>query len=96
MGNVRLSAEERCAALSLQRALNEAYQLYHGGCRDAEEILSRVRRILKTEPLIKVDYVELRDAESLAPVTNMERPALLALAAYVGGTRLIDNHVLGR
>jgi len=51
--------------------------------------------MIAEEPSVKVQYAELSDAESLAPVERVEGRAVLALAAYVGGTRLIDNIILG-
>jgi len=93
--NVNLNPAERKAALSLNRALTDARALFRQGCRDASEIISRVRRILEAEPLVRVDYIDVRDAETLAPVARIERPVVLALAAYVGQTRLIDNNLLG-
>jgi pantoate--beta-alanine ligase len=94
--NVRLNPAERKAALSLNRALSEARDLFGKGWRDASAIIRRVRQIMEEEPLVRVDYVEVRDAESLAPVARIDRPAVLALAAYVGETRLIDNSLLAQ
>ena len=94
--NVRLNPTERKAALSLNRALSEARTQFQTGRRDASEIIGRVRRIVEAEPLVRVDYIEVRDAETLAPMARIDQPAVLALAAYVGKTRLIDNVLLSQ
>lgn len=93
--NVRLGPREREAATVLYRALLKARELAEQGTRDAGAILARVRETITQEPLAKLQYAELRDPETLAPVERVERPALLALAAHIGGTRLIDNIIIG-
>jgi pantoate--beta-alanine ligase len=93
--NRYLSPQERQAARSLSLALSEARDLTARGERRTAVLIERVRAVLEAEPLIQVDYTELVDAETLQPVTEIARPALLALAAVVGTTRLIDNTVLG-
>ena len=93
--NVRLGPREREAATVLYRALLKARELAEHGTRDAGAILARVRETITQEPLAKLQYAELRDLETLAPVERVERPALLALAAHIGGTRLIDNIIIG-
>jgi pantoate--beta-alanine ligase len=94
--NAYLSPREREAALCLHRALEAASAAFAAGERDAGRILARARAILAAEPLAEVDYVEIADAETLAEVPVLARPALLALAVRIGHTRLIDNVVLGR
>ncbi|MGH7787444.1 MAG: pantoate--beta-alanine ligase, partial [Candidatus Binatia bacterium] len=64
------------------------------GERAAAALLARVRAVLDAEPLARIDYAALVDADSLRPITIVDRPALLALAVFVGRTRLIDNAVL--
>jgi pantoate--beta-alanine ligase len=92
--NVRLNPAERTAALSLNRALSKARGLFREGRRDPAEIIRCVRSIIEAEPLVQVDYIDVRDAETLTPVVWIDRPSVLALAVYVGGTRLIDNVLL--
>jgi pantoate--beta-alanine ligase len=92
--NAYLSADERRQALSLSRGLDAAAALLAGGERQASPLRAAVERELAAAPLARLDYVELRDAESLETVERVERPALLAVAAFVGATRLIDNRVL--
>jgi pantoate--beta-alanine ligase len=92
--NAYLSADDRAAALALSRGLAAAEALVKGGERRAEALLAAARSPLAASPRIRIDYVELRDAEELTEVAALERPAVLALAAYLGTTRLIDNRVL--
>ena len=88
--NAYLSEDERIAARTLPRALGEAAQAIQGGT-DIGEALTRVRTRLADAGFDPIDYVELRDAETLAPATNLDRPARLLAAARIGRTRLIDN-----
>ena len=88
--NAYLSEEERAAARSLPRALGEAAQAIADGAPVAEA-LERARARLEAAGFDPIDYVELRDAETLAPLTALDRPARLLAAARIGRTRLIDN-----
>jgi pantoate--beta-alanine ligase len=88
--NAYLSDEERLAARILPRALGEAAQAIGGGGA-VEEALERVRARLAEAGFEPIDYVELRDAETLAPLAFLDRPARLLAAAKIGRTRLIDN-----
>ncbi len=92
--NRYLSSEERRSALALSRALEAARSRFDAGERTAERLLTTARAALAGEPEVRPDYLELVDAESLAPVERIEVPAVLAVAAFVGRTRLIDNTVL--
>jgi pantoate--beta-alanine ligase len=93
--NVYLSAEDRQSALVLSRTLFLARELYDKGERNAREIRSAMRAMLETEPGVKPDYVTVSDPESLEELERIEGKALVALAARVGATRLIDNILLG-
>jgi pantoate--beta-alanine ligase len=93
--NTRLSAQDRRAATVLHRALQRAQEMTRSGARDADAILGEVRGLIATEPLVTLQYAELSDPETLAPMDRVEGRALLALAAYVGGIRLIDNVSIG-
>ncbi|MEA3040793.1 MAG: pantoate--beta-alanine ligase [Sphingomonadales bacterium] len=85
-----LTEEERRAARALPRALGEAAQAIAEG-RPAGDALAKARETLARAGFGPIDYVELRDAETLAPLDRLERPARLLAAAWLGGTRLIDN-----
>ena len=89
--NQYLSAEERRAAAVLYRALSAARERARAGERDATALVAAVRQATEAEPLVRLQYVELRDAETLAEIRRLDRPAVLALAAFVGAARLIDN-----
>lgn len=93
--NSYLKPEERQAALVLPRALFLAKELYSQGQRNATEIRTAVRAMLDSEPMVKTDYVTVSDPDSLEELDQIEGRALVALAARVGSTRLIDNILLG-
>jgi pantoate--beta-alanine ligase len=95
--NAYLSDEEKQAATVLHRGLSQAASAYENGERNAARLLEVLRSTVSAEPLTRVDYVSLNDAETLEPLDRIEdRPALLSLAVYLGKTRLIDNMVLGQ
>ncbi|MEW6443547.1 MAG: pantoate--beta-alanine ligase [bacterium] len=92
--NTYLDAEERKQALSLRRSLDEARTLFLSGERSSRAITARVREILSAGgPSVRIDYVSLCDAETLEGVDRIEDRSVLAIAAYVGRTRLIDNEL---
>lgn len=93
--NVYLSPEERMQALALSRGLRQAAQAFADGVRDAPRLRGLVEREIAAQPLARIDYVSLADAETLEELDGpIVRPALLSLAVRFGGTRLIDNTVL--
>jgi len=92
--NVYLAADERRAALCLARAWQAARRRFDEGERNAAALLQATRAVIEAEPLARTDYVELVDRYTLEPIERIERPALLALAVFIGKTRLIDNQVL--
>lgn len=92
--NAYLSPEQRTAALGLSRGLAAAEARFRAGERSAAALVAAARAPLEAEPLARIDYVELRDATELVPVTQVAGPVVLALAVFVGTTRLIDNRVL--
>ena len=95
--NNYLTADERRAAAVLNRALSEANVAFDAGERNGARLLEIVRTTIESEPLARIDYISLNDAENLEALEWLdERPALLSLAAFVGTTRLIDNTVLGK
>jgi pantoate--beta-alanine ligase len=93
--NAYLSAPERRAARCLSRALGAARAALESGERRCAALLERAREVLDAEPLARVDYAEIVDAETAQPADAIDRPVLLALAVFIGATRLIDNAVLG-
>jgi pantoate--beta-alanine ligase len=88
--NLYLTEEERVAARALPRALGEAAAALQGRAEAAPTLAAAVDKLARAgfDP---VDYVELRDAETLAPLDRLDRPARLLAAARIGATRLIDN-----
>jgi pantoate--beta-alanine ligase len=93
--NAYLSPEERAAAPVLYRALQRAEQAYAAGERDTAALLALVTETIASEPPARLQYAEARDADTLEPVARADRPIVIALAAYLGTARLIDNIVLG-
>ncbi len=91
--NTYLLPEERKAALSLYRSLQKAKELLQKGERKAERILHEMKGIFQSEPLVRIDYVQICDATTLQDVDRIEGDVVVALAAYLGKTRLIDNLV---
>jgi pantoate--beta-alanine ligase len=93
--NVYLSPAERTRALALSRAIRKAESLVAAGERSAEILIASARAILAAEPGIRIDYFELVNWATLEPAETAAPGTLLALAAWVGTTRLIDNTVFG-
>jgi len=93
--NEYLSGDERLQATCLYRALQKAEELYAKGVRSAERIIAEMTAIIETERDTKIDYISAVDAGELLPVEEITEPTLVALAVFVGDTRLIDNVVLG-
>lgn len=89
--NTYLNEEERQAALVLHKSLLLGKEMIVQGEQDAGEIKAAIVRSIETEPLARADYVEIVDPDSLETIDIIEGRALIALAVYVGKTRLIDN-----
>jgi pantoate--beta-alanine ligase len=89
--NSYLSAEERKAAPVLSRSLEEAGRMFGAGERDAGVIAGRIREAVAGQPLARLDYVEIVDSGTLRPLGLIDREALVAMAVFIGRTRLIDN-----
>ncbi len=89
--NSYLNPEERRAATVLFKALMLARQLREGGEEDAEKTRWRMISLIQEEPLARIDYVSIADAETLEELNSLDRPALASLAVRIGKTRLIDN-----
>jgi pantoate--beta-alanine ligase len=94
--NAYLTPEERLAAVCLSRSLCKAERLLRCGETSAQALISLVQGELEREPLARVEYVKLCDAETLDNMDKIDDVALLALAVRFGKARLIDNRVLSR
>jgi pantoate--beta-alanine ligase len=94
--NTYLNPEERQAATVLFRALSLAKGLWQFGEKDANKIRQQMTLLIQREPLAKIDYVSIADADTLEELKVIERSALASLAVRIGKTRLIDNILLGR
>ncbi len=92
--NAYLSPEERGRALVLRRSLDCVEEEVRAGERSVERLTAAARGTFAREPLVRLDYFEIVDPETLDAVEQVLQPALVAVAAYVGATRLIDNTVL--
>lgn len=91
--NTYLSPEERKAALILSKTVALGKELAKTE-KDANKVVEAMKENIKTEPLAKIDYVEAVDALSMAPVEKLEGTCMLAMAVYIGKTRLIDNTLI--
>jgi len=89
--NTYLSAEERIAARVLSRSLNKGKEALSKGERDSDKLKNIILNELNSEPLAKIDYVEIVDSSTLKSIKNIEKPILAAIAVFIGKTRLIDN-----
>jgi len=92
--NTYLNAEERKAAPILFSSLREARSLFEKGERRAGILIGRMKALIAAEPLARLDYVEIVNPQTLAPLDEINREALIAMAVFVGKTRLIDNTVV--
>ena len=91
--NTYLSIEERTAATILNKSLTKAKELLYSVERNSKEILALIKETIESEKLAKIDYIEIVDSLSLKPVDKIEKSVLVALAVYIGKTRLIDNFI---
>ncbi len=93
--NQYMDAKQRAQAPCLRRALDESERLFAAGERDPRKLVAAMRALIAECPAAKVDYIDIVDDETLQPLSGpIERPALAALAVWVGKPRLIDNTVL--
>jgi pantoate--beta-alanine ligase len=93
--NAYLTAAERAAAPALHRALLDAIDAIRAGARDPEVVTARIRDRIAAEPLLDLEYVEIRDASELTELARLAGEFVIALAARCGRARLIDNVVVG-
>jgi pantoate--beta-alanine ligase len=89
--NRYLSAEERAQASVLRRAALAAERLAQGGETSASKLIEAAKDVIASARSARIDYVSLIDAETLEPLDTLRPKAVLALAVFIGGTRLIDN-----
>ncbi len=89
--NIYLSKEERQGALILSKSLKLAKNAIEAGGRNANDIKGIIIGNIEGEPLAKIDYVEIVDSDTLEEIGQIERDILIAMAVYIGKTRLIDN-----
>lgn len=88
--NTYLNGEERKAALCLSRSVAKGQEIIEKGMK-SEKLLGEMTAVINAEPLAKIDYVSAVDALTMEPVDEIDRPVLVAMAVYIGKTRLIDN-----
>ena len=91
--NTYLSQEERTAALILSKTIALGKEMAKTQ-KDAATVIAAMKANIETEPLAKIDYVEAVDAFSMQPIDTFDRPAMIAMAVYIGKTRLIDNTLI--
>jgi len=89
--NTYLSPEERKAAVVLSKSINAGKEMVKSGEKDAGIILAKMQEIIEAEPLAKIDYIKMVDADTIKQTKTIEAPAICAMAVYIGKTRLIDN-----
>ena len=92
--NQYLSPDERTHALLLSQSLASATAMAREGMHDAAQLKSAIVQNLQSTPALKIDYVEIVDPTTLEPIADLQTGALIAVAAWVGKTRLIDNALL--
>ena len=92
--NTYLNAEERQAALVLSQSLKKGMELIENGERDAKVVIETIKANLEKETLARVDYVEVVDFENIQRVETINGETLVAIAVYIGKTRLIDNFIV--
>ena len=93
--NTYLSTEERLASRALSRGLRKAQESIAAGTRDSSSIKEIITAVLSSEPLLKIDYVEVVDGLTMKPVEEVKDEDLVAIAVWDGTTRLIDNFIVG-
>ena len=91
--NTYLSDEERQAALVLSKAVILGKSMAESGEKDACKIVNEMKQLIEKEPMAKIDYVKAVNAETISPISEMNGSVLVAMAVYIGKTRLIDNFI---
>lgn len=93
--NAYLSEKDRRAAPAIARGLDAAHTAFRSGVTDASRLLRAVRDVIAAQPRFRIEYLEAVDSVSLSPVETAGGDTIIAVGAYLGETRLIDNIVLG-
>jgi len=93
--NAYLDPADRQRAVVLSRALQAAHEAWRAGATRPPDLEARMRQELQREPAVAAEYIAMVDPERLAPVETVDALTIIAVAARVGGTRLIDNIALG-
>lgn len=91
--NTYLNRQERLAATVLSMAVRRGEQMIRDGEKKKEHIIHVMKLMIEAEPLAKIDYIEIVKWDNLEPVELIEGPVLVAIAVYIGNTRLIDNFI---
>jgi pantoate--beta-alanine ligase len=92
--NAYLSLQERKSALVLNRSLTQVRNLFNQGERNGDNLIEAGKQVVAQEPSVRLDYFEIVDPSTLDPMQEVTNGALIAIAAFVGNTRLIDNILL--
>ena len=92
--NTYLSPEERKAALILSKTVKLAKELIDAGEKDADVVVAKMKETIETEPMAKIDYVKAVNGLTMQQQKEIKAPMLIAMAVYIGKTRLIDNMIL--
>lgn len=93
--NTYLSEEERKAAVILHKGLVRGEEMVSAGEKDVKKVLDAITEIIESEPLARIDYVEAVDFDNIETIDTIEGSVLVAVAVYIGKTRLIDNFIVG-
>ena len=91
--NTYLSADERRAALILSKSIFLGKELVEKGETSTEKIVDAMKERIASEPLAKIDYVKAVDGRTMQQIQTVQKPMLVAIAVYIGSTRLIDNFI---
>jgi len=94
--NTYLNEKERKDALVLYQALNLAKDLIKRGITDTDKIIKKMRQLIKKKKNAKIDYIEIVEMDNLSPVKKVSGKCLIALAVWIGKTRLIDNIIINK
>lgn len=92
--NVYLNKEERQAALILSKTIQLGQWMVQQGTRSASQLLAAMKASLESEPLARIDYVEAVSMDTIQPIDTLQGQVLVAMAVFIGKTRLIDNFIV--